>query len=48
MLIAFISLIALVDFLLGWGGGLVGMEDLGLAQVFRYLFAPVAWLMLST
>lgn len=41
MLIAFISLIALVNVVLGAVGGLFGLEALTLEQLFGYVFAPV-------
>ncbi len=44
MLIAFLALLALVNALLGWGGGLAGMPQLSLEWLFARLFAPVAWL----
>jgi CNT family concentrative nucleoside transporter len=45
MLVAFISLIALLDFLLGLAGGLAGYPELSLGRCFQYAFAPLAWLM---
>uniref|UniRef100_UPI00036CAAB6 NupC/NupG family nucleoside CNT transporter n=1 Tax=Vibrio coralliilyticus TaxID=190893 RepID=UPI00036CAAB6 len=42
-LLAFISVIAMLNGLLGWIGGLVGME-LSFELILGYLFAPVAWL----
>ena len=44
MLIAFLALIAMLDFFLGWISGLFGME-LSLGMVLGWLFAPVAWCM---
>lgn len=41
MLVAFISLIALINIILGSVGGLFGMGDLTLEQLFGYVFAPV-------
>ncbi|MGQ1795725.1 nucleoside transporter C-terminal domain-containing protein [Kocuria oceani] len=41
MLIAFISLIALINIVLGAIGGLFGLEALTLEQLFGYVFAPV-------
>ncbi len=43
MLIAFIALIALADYIVGWTGDLVGLE-LTLGQILGWAFAPVAWL----
>ena len=45
MLLAFVAMIALVNALLGWGGGLVGIEGLTLEGILGWLLAPVAWLM---
>jgi len=45
MLIAFVALVALIDWPLGWLGELFGREEpLTLSRLFGYLFAPVAWL----
>ncbi|GEO96887.1 NupC/NupG family nucleoside CNT transporter [Kocuria turfanensis] len=41
MLIAFISLIALINIILGAVGGLFGLEAITLEQLFGYVFAPV-------
>ncbi|MEM9600875.1 MAG: nucleoside transporter C-terminal domain-containing protein, partial [Pseudomonadota bacterium] len=43
MLIAFISLIALVNGLLGWGGGLVGLDGLSIQTILGWIFAPIMW-----
>lgn len=55
MLLAFIALIALLNALLGWAGGLVGLnglvenvsggrfDTLSLEAIFGYVFAPLAW-----
>ena len=45
MIIAFLGLLALVNALLGWIGGWMGLEQLSLELIFAYLLAPVAWLM---
>jgi len=45
MLIGFLALLALINALLGWGGGLVGLPQLSLDWIFSRLFAPVAWLL---
>ena len=42
MLIAFVSLIALVNLLLGSVGGLFGFDELSLQLILGYIFAPVA------
>lgn len=44
MLLAFISLIFLVNMIIGWVGGVFGIEALTLEQILGYLFAPVAFL----
>lgn len=43
MLIAFVSLIALTNLVLGTAGGLLGFGDLSLQLILGYLFAPVAF-----
>ena len=46
MLIAFVALIHLIDWPLGWLGGVLGMEEtLSLSRLFGWVFAPVAWVM---
>ncbi|MBM4188848.1 MAG: NupC/NupG family nucleoside CNT transporter [Gemmatimonadetes bacterium] len=45
MLMAFIALVALLNFLLGWVGGLVGMPDLSLQLILGTLLRPLAWVM---
>jgi CNT family concentrative nucleoside transporter len=45
MLLAFIALISLVNALLAWGGGLVGLQGLTLEALLGTLLAPLAWLM---
>ncbi|HAG44436.1 MAG TPA: NupC/NupG family nucleoside CNT transporter [Clostridium sp.] len=45
LLIAFIALIALLNFLLGWLGGLAGADYLSLSWIFGKLFSPVAYIM---
>ncbi|EJB5269063.1 NupC/NupG family nucleoside CNT transporter [Vibrio vulnificus] len=44
MLLAFIGLIAMINGLLGWAGGLFGMENLTLELILGWLFAPLAFL----
>ncbi len=44
MLLAFISLIAMLNALLGWAGSLAGFEGLSLDLVFGYLFLPFAYI----
>ena len=43
MLLAFIGLIALLNGLIGWGGGLFGAEDLSFQVILGYVFQPIAW-----
>jgi len=43
MLIAFISLIALLNGLLGWAGGWFGQDELSLQMMLGWLFSPVMW-----
>ncbi|GEN87666.1 nucleoside transporter C-terminal domain-containing protein [Oceanobacillus sp. FSL W8-0428] len=43
MLMAFIGLLALVNGILGWGGSLIGFENLSLEFVLGYIFAPIAF-----
>jgi len=44
MLIAFIGLIACLNGLVGWIGGLFGVGGLSLQQILGWVFAPLAWL----
>lgn len=43
-LLAFVSVIAMLNGMLGWVGSLMGM-DLSFELILGYLFAPVAWLL---
>jgi len=43
MLIAFLALIAMLNWLLGWGGGVFGL-DLTLEKLFGWVLGPIAWL----
>ncbi|MGE0440412.1 MAG: NupC/NupG family nucleoside CNT transporter [Gemmatimonadales bacterium] len=45
MLLAFIALVALLNFLLGWAGGFFGMPDLSLQLILGTLLRPLAWVM---
>jgi CNT family concentrative nucleoside transporter len=45
MLLAFIALLALINGLLGWVGGLVGMEEISIQWILGWIGAPLAWLM---
>jgi CNT family concentrative nucleoside transporter len=43
MLLAFIALIALLNGVIGWAGGLFGIEDLTFQYILGYVFQPIAW-----
>jgi CNT family concentrative nucleoside transporter len=43
MLLAFIGLIALLNGLIGWGGGFFGAEDISFQVILGYVFQPIAW-----
>lgn len=45
MLLAFVGLIALLNGMLGWVGGLCGYDALSLQLILGWLFSPVAWLL---
>ncbi|HUP00083.1 MAG TPA: NupC/NupG family nucleoside CNT transporter [Gemmatimonadota bacterium] len=45
MLLAFIALIALLNALIGWAGGLAGYEGLSLELLLGWALAPLAWIM---
>jgi CNT family concentrative nucleoside transporter len=45
MLMAFVALIALLNFMLGWAGGFVGHPDLSLQLILGTLLRPLAWVM---
>lgn len=45
LLVAFVAIIYLLNGLIGWTGGLFGLQDLTLQQILGLLFAPVAWLL---
>ena len=45
MLIAFVAIIYMLNGLLGWVGGLVGIQDLTLQWVLGHLFSPIAFLL---
>ncbi|TWT75571.1 Nucleoside permease NupX [Posidoniimonas polymericola] len=48
MLIAFVALVAMLNALVGWVGGLAGFEGeaaWSMQKAFGYAFAPLAWLM---
>jgi CNT family concentrative nucleoside transporter len=45
MLMAFVALVALVNYLLGWVGGFVGQEGLTLQLLLGQVLRPIAWVM---
>jgi len=45
MLMAFMALIAMVNFGIGWAGSLVGIDGLSLQTIFGTLVRPLAWVM---
>ncbi len=45
MLLAFVALIAMLNGLIGWVGGLFGMEALSFQKILGWLFSPLAWLL---
>jgi CNT family concentrative nucleoside transporter len=45
MLLAFLALVYLMNGMLGWIGGLVGIEMLTFERILGWLLAPLAWLM---
>ena len=45
MLMAFVALVALLNSMLGWGGGLFGFESLSLQSILGFVLRPLAWVM---
>jgi CNT family concentrative nucleoside transporter len=45
MLLAFIALVALLNGIIGWAGGLVGWENVSLELILGWAMAPLAWVM---
>lgn len=45
MLMAFIALVALLNAVLGWSGGLIGFPDLSLQGILGTVLRPLAWVM---
>ena len=43
MLISFVALIFLLNGILGWIGGVIGVPGLSMQMIFGWVFAPVAW-----
>jgi len=44
-LIAFMSILALANFITGYAGGLAGYPTLSIEKIFGWIFTPLAWLM---
>lgn len=44
-LIAFMSLLALANFLVGYAGSFIGFGSLSLEKILSYVFMPLAWIM---
>jgi CNT family concentrative nucleoside transporter len=45
MLLAFVALVALANFVLNWGGVKFGVEGLTIERILQYAFAPLPFLM---
>jgi len=45
MLMAFVALVAMLNAMLGWGGGLVGFDGLSLQSILGFFLRPLAWVM---
>ena len=45
MLLAFIALVALANGVVGWAGGLAGLDGLSIEGMLGWLLSPLAWLM---
>ena len=45
MLIAFVSLIALLNGIVGYAGGIVGIDNLSVEMILGYIFAPVMFML---
>ena len=43
MLLAFVALIAMLNGIIGWAGGLAGFENLTIQQILGFLLQPLAW-----
>ena len=43
MLLAFVALIAMLNGIIGWAGGLVGFDNLTIQQILGFLLQPLAW-----
>ncbi|OGS10966.1 MAG: Na+ dependent nucleoside transporter domain-containing protein [Elusimicrobia bacterium RIFOXYA2_FULL_58_8] len=44
-LIAFMAILAMANFLLGYGAGFAGIQGLTIEKIFGWLFTPLAWVM---
>ncbi|HCC48374.1 MAG TPA: NupC/NupG family nucleoside CNT transporter [Elusimicrobia bacterium] len=44
-LVAFMAILAMANFLLGYGAGFVGIEGLTFEKIFGWIFTPLAWVM---
>jgi CNT family concentrative nucleoside transporter len=45
MLMAFVALVALLNAILGWAGGLAGIDGLSIQTILGFLLRPLAWVM---
>lgn len=45
MLLAFLAIVYMLNWILGYAGNLIGFENLSIQFILGYLFAPIAWLM---
>lgn len=43
MLLAFVALIAMLNGIIGWAGGLIGFENLTIQEILGFLLQPLAW-----
>ncbi|MHB0995689.1 MAG: NupC/NupG family nucleoside CNT transporter [Elusimicrobiales bacterium] len=44
-LVAFMAILAMANFLLGYGAGFFGIQGLTFEQIFGWIFTPLAWVM---
>lgn len=44
-LIAFMAILALANFVVGYAGGIFGIDGLSLQKIFGWVFSPLAWIM---
>ena len=45
MLMAFVAIVALLNAILGWAGGLAGIDGLSIQTILGFLLRPLAWVM---